>query len=194
MTVKERTVMDTPSGEFRVGHVRPYAPCLSGTIGQRIFGSPFSLCNPHASFDGEGEGRVRSFSGDSGSSPISPALREAKSTFASGPVVSPYGDDYGYGGGGGGASAKNQNMRVSFFFLAIPIQSTDAFDVTSGNSEPWTEYWSTGLGGGLEFSYHMPPGEGDDLGSGVDILNMHCFPIRVGFALYFRSAAGGAHY
>jgi hypothetical protein len=123
------------------------------------------------------------------------------SSFASQPIVYQYGDDFGYGGGGGGGSAaRSLNMRVSLYFIALVLQATDAMDISSGDPDPWTHDWSTGLGGGIEFAYqlapgfrvgfgsgyHVFPGKEDDFGWGTaDYGGIQCIPLRVEAAVCF---------
>jgi hypothetical protein len=75
-----------------------------------------------------------------------------------------YGGDGGGGGGGGGVVAQDRNLRVSALFTAIPMFSTDYYD--DPNASTWTEHWAGGLGGGLDFSYHLAPGFRFGFGSG----------------------------
>lgn len=78
-----------------------------------------------------------------------------------------FGDEYGYGSGGGrgaGPVATAKNIRISAFFTAVPIEGSDMTD--DSNTEPWTNYFDSGLGGGLNFQYLVMPAVRVGLGSG----------------------------
>lgn len=107
-------------------------------------------------------------------------------------------DDVGYGRGSRGSTAQPLNFRVAAYFTAIPIMNTDISDASG--SEPWTEYWSTGLGGGLDVGYQFVPGFRLTFGSGYHVFtgqeddsgpwtvewdSIQAIPIRLEAALCF---------
>ncbi|MCU0722402.1 MAG: hypothetical protein MUC63_02090 [Planctomycetes bacterium] len=109
-------------------------------------------------------------------SPILPVLlalclaaAPAAASPAAGTPLFQYGDDFGMGGGGGGGgSARDLNVRLSAYFTAIPMFSTEFYEESTPGADAmtWTETWQGGLGGGLEIAYHIAPGFRFGFGSG----------------------------